>query len=172
MIKLIAISGLAVLAAVTAAQAVVTYSTKLETTPASAPVIAAAVTPAPAPAPRESAIPKGSDGHFWAQARVNSRDVRFLVDTGATAVALSPEDARSLGFSPAGLDYAYKVNTAAGPARAARVTLASITVDGAKVDDVEAYVIEGGLDVSLLGMSYLNRLKGYNFTPTSLVLLQ
>ncbi len=171
MLKLAVISCLAVLAAVTAAQAVMTYGDRTVAARSVAPVVAVAL-PAPAapPASRDGAIAKSADGHFWADARVNNRDIRFLVDTGATAVALSPDDARALGFSPGGLVYNYKVNTAAGPARAARVMLASISVDGARVDNVEAYVIENGLDASLLGMSYLGRLSGFTATPTQLVL--
>ena len=170
MLKLAVISCLAVLAAVTAAHAVVAYGDR--STAAHTPVVVASATaPAPAaPVSRDASIPKGPDGHYWAHARVNDRDVHFLVDTGATAVALSPADASNLGFSPGGLVYNYKVDTAAGPARAAKIYLASISVDGARVDNVEAYVIESGLDASLLGMSYLGRLSGFTATPTQLVL--
>jgi aspartyl protease family protein len=115
-------------------------------------------------------IVKGADGHFWAEAKVDGRAVRFLIDTGATAVALSQTDAKRLGIDTKGLDYSYKVMTASGQTRAASVKLASVSVAGAKVRDVEALVIENGLETSLLGMSYLGRLSSFQATPRALIL--
>jgi aspartyl protease family protein len=117
-----------------------------------------------------AAIAKSTDGHFWARGTVNGASVRFLVDTGATAVALTPADAERLGLTPADLNYSYRVVTAGGQARAASVKLASITVAGARLNNVDALVIEKGLDTSLLGMSYLGRLARFEATPQSLVL--
>lgn len=125
----------------------------------------------PTAAPAGSvAIPKAADGHFWASGQVNGSDVRFLVDTGATAVALTPADATRLGLKPADLHYGFQVVTAAGQARAAPVKLASITVAGARLENVDALVIERGLDTSLLGMTYLGRLSGFQATRKTLVL--
>jgi aspartyl protease family protein len=115
-------------------------------------------------------VVKSPDGHYWAEALVDGQRVRFLVDTGATAVALTIDDARRLGFNPSDLNYAYKVMTASGEARAAEVRLASISVGGARVDDVPAMVIEKGLPASLLGMSYLGRLSRFEATQTALIL--
>lgn len=115
-------------------------------------------------------IVKGADGHFWAEAKVDGRAVRFLIDTGATAVALSQTDAKRLGIDTKGLDYSYKVMTASGQTRAAKVQLASVSVAGAKVRDVDALVIESGLETSLLGMSYLGRLSSFQATPRALIL--
>ena len=117
-----------------------------------------------------ASIIKSADGHYWAEAQVNGRGVRFLVDTGASAVALTPEDARRLGFEPSGLDYAFDVSTASGKARAARIELASVSVAGARVHDVEAFVIERGLDTSLLGMTYLGRLSRFEASRNALIL--
>jgi len=139
-------------------------------TPVQAPAAVAAHDEQYASPGRSARIKKASDGHFWADAQVNRRKVRFLVDTGATAVALSPEDARRLGFPPGRLDYGHTVMTAGGEARAARITLESIDVDGVKVENVEAFVIEKGLDTSLLGMTYLGRLEKFQATRTALVL--
>lgn len=61
--------------------------------------------PAPAASGHATAISKASDGHYWAEGDVNGARVRFLVDTGATAVALTLEDAQRLGFKPEDLDY-------------------------------------------------------------------
>lgn len=117
-----------------------------------------------------ASITKSGDGHYWADGRVNGEKVRFLVDTGATAVALTPDDARRLGFDPAALAYTNRVVTAAGPARAASVKLASLTVSGARLDNVDALVIEKGLDTSLLGMTYLGRLASFQATRETLIL--
>jgi aspartyl protease family protein len=115
-------------------------------------------------------IPKGSDGHYWANGQVNGASVRFLVDTGATAVSLTPQDARRLGFNLGALTYSSHVTTAAGQARAASVKLASLTVSGARLENVDALVIEKGLDMSLLGMTYLGRLASFQATRQALIL--
>jgi aspartyl protease family protein len=120
------------------------------------------------PTPGSGAVAKGADGHFWADAQVNGQPVHFLVDTGATAVALTPEDAQRLGFKPADLKYGYNVTTAGGSSRAAAVTLTSVSVNGARLDDVQALVVADGLDVSLLGMSYLGRLTRFEATRDTL----
>ncbi|HEY3694682.1 TIGR02281 family clan AA aspartic protease [Phenylobacterium sp.] len=130
----------------------------------------ATMAPAPAAAEQAASISKASDGHYWAEADVNGARVRFLVDTGATAVALTALDAQRLGFAPKDLDYTYQVTTANGPARAAAVKLASVSVAGARVANVDALVIEKGLDTSLLGMTYLGRLSRFEATRSSLIL--
>jgi aspartyl protease family protein len=115
-------------------------------------------------------IPKAADGHYWADGQMNGAKVRFLVDTGATAVALTPADARRLGFDVRTLTYSSRVVTAAGSARAASVKLASLTVAGARLENVDALVIEKGLDTSLLGMTYLGRLASFQATRQALIL--
>ena len=165
------VAGLASLSALISAETVVVASQRI------APLRAAAAQ-ADAPAAQGEAtaasgpatIAKSADGHYWADGQVNGAAVRFLVDTGATAVALTPDDARRLGFSPANLTYGYKVVTAAGQARAASVRLASVTVAGARLDHVDALVIEKGLDTSLLGMTYLGRLASFQATRQALIL--
>ena len=117
-------------------------------------------------------VVKAADGHYWAEATVNGARVRFLVDTGATAVALTLADAQRLGLQPADLKYDANVITADGKARAAMVKLASVSVGGAHVDNVDAMVIEKGLQTSLLGMSYLGRLSRFEATPQALILRQ
>ena len=116
------------------------------------------------------AVPKASDGHYWAEGEVNGAPVRFLVDTGATAVALTPQDAERLGVDLSTLRYADSVVTAGGRARAAPIRLASVSVAGATLRDVDALVIEKGLDASLLGMSYLGRLSSFQATREALFL--
>ncbi|MDZ4374354.1 MAG: TIGR02281 family clan AA aspartic protease [Phenylobacterium sp.] len=126
--------------------------------------------------PGAGAVSKAADGHFWADAQVTKlttarpggETVRFLVDTGATAVALTPEDAARLGFEPKDLRYSHNVTTVGGSAQAAAVTLASVTINGARLENVQALVVSDGLDVSLLGMSYLGRLTRFEATRDTL----
>ena len=125
---------------------------------------------APADAPAAASIVKAADGHFWAEATVNGKAVRFLVDTGATTVALTHDDALRLGFNPKPEDYTYTVTTADGQTRAAPVRLSVVSVAGARVDNVDALVIEKGLTTSLLGMTYLGRLSKFEASQTSLIL--
>jgi aspartyl protease family protein len=119
---------------------------------------------------QSAAILKGADGHFWAQAEVNGAPIRFLVDTGATAVALTPDDAERLGLDVRDLKYGQRVTTATGRSRAAAVTLETLSVGEARLQNVSALVIEDGLDTSLLGMSYLGRLSGFEATRETLFL--
>lgn len=136
-----------------------------------APELRAAVAIAPqASMVQPASIAKGRDGHYWAEADVNGSRVRFLVDTGASAVALTPADARRLGIAVEKLDYTHKVVTASGQTRAASVKLGRVSVAGARLDNVDALVIEDGLESSLLGMSYLGRLASFEATQTSLIL--
>jgi aspartyl protease family protein len=120
--------------------------------------------------PEPARLVKAADGHYWADGQVNGAPVHFLVDTGASNVSLSLQDARRLGLAPSSLTYGEVVHTAAGVGRAARVRLKSVSVNGVRVTDVDALVIDGGLPASLLGMSYLGRLSRFEATPSSLVL--
>ena len=174
MLRLAAIAVIGAVSAAASAEAVIALTRDHPNPPLRQAEAAAAPAPAPsdaAPATGQAAwIDKSEDGHYWAEAAVNGEEVRFLVDTGASAVALTPEDAQRLGFDPSNLNYAFTVNTASGQARAAEVNLSSVMVAGAEVDNVQAYVIESGLKTSLLGMTYLGRLSQFEATKTSLIL--
>lgn len=115
-------------------------------------------------------IQRGADGHYWARARIGDRPVALLVDTGAAAVVLRPADARVLGLNPETLDYSQSVRTVSGIAQAASVTLSSVAVAGVEMRDVAALVVQADLPHSLLGMSFLGRLSGFEATPEGLVL--
>jgi len=97
-------------------------------------------------------------GHFTAAGSVNGYPVTFLVDTGATSVAINAAEARRLG-----VDYtagqAVGVQTAAGLVKAWRVTLNTVKVGGISVNQVEGLGVETGLSIPLLGMSFLNRME-------------
>jgi aspartyl protease family protein len=120
--------------------------------------------------PHEGRVAKSADGHYWALADVDGRTVRFLVDTGSSAVTLTASDAARLGIDLKQLAYNRPVFTAAGHERAASVTLNHIDIDGARVEQVKALVMKGAMPTSLLGMSYLGRLSRIEATPEALVL--
>jgi aspartyl protease family protein len=136
--------------------------------------------PATAPAGQLSAavidgtqieIKAADNGHFQTQAEINGRDVEVMIDTGATIVALSYEDAERAGIYLNDGDFTRSVSTANGIARIAPVKLDSVTVGGITVRDVPAAVAEPGrLRTSLLGMSFLSRLSRFDMRPGVLVL--
>ena len=134
----------------------------------------AATAPVPVTAPAAVAtaaqVVKSDDGHYWAQARIDGRAVRVLVDTGASVVVLTRADAGRLGVAPEPASFTGRIQTASGMVRAAPVRLNTVSVAGARVDRVEALVVEQGLEYSLLGMSYLGRLSAFEATPTGLTL--
>lgn len=104
----------------------------------------------------------GRGGHFLADAEINGRRVDVMVDTGATIVALTYEDARAAGVEPRSSDFTHRVQTANGVARVAPVTLERLQIGDILVRRVEAAVIEPGkLKVTLLGNSFLSRLSRY-----------
>jgi aspartyl protease family protein len=108
-------------------------------------------------------------GHVILDAAVNGAPVRMLVDTGASLVTLTPQDARAAGIAPRELVYNARVNTANGAARMAPVTLREIRIDQLTLYDVPAAVLEN-LNLSLLGMSFLTRLQGYEMRDGKLTI--
>lgn len=125
--------------------------------------------------PRTSAsvvsIPKDSrSGQYHYKGRVNSGYIDFLVDTGASAVALTESDARKAGLRPSDLQYNVPISTAGGRNYAARVTLDQVSLGGIMLRDVEALVVKEGLEVSLLGMTWLGQLQEVKATPSALLL--
>ncbi|MGH7124391.1 MAG: retropepsin-like aspartic protease family protein [Stellaceae bacterium] len=124
----------------------------------------------PPPAPNENVYRRARDGHFYVDADVNGVRIRFLVDTGATYVALSPADARSAGLQIFDSDYTARSSTANGVTRVAPVILRQVELDQLQLFDVRAVVLEKPMPVSLLGMSFLSRLEGYETRNDELVL--
>lgn len=116
-------------------------------------------------------IPKNpQDGQFWTQARVNTGSVRFLVDTGAGMVALTERDAKKAGIKTRGLDYNVTISTAGGENMAARIILDRVSVGAITVRDVEALIVPKGLDISLLGMTYLGELQSVQANRNTMTL--
>ena len=109
-------------------------------------------------------------GQFVVNATVNGTAVRFLIDTGATGIALSQRDAQRLGFDDDKLDYNTPILTANGMTRAAPITLESIQVGPLDAHGIHAWVNRGELDQSLLGMSYLSTLGRVEIRGDTLIL--
>lgn len=116
-------------------------------------------------------IPKDvRSGQYHYKGRVNSGYVDFLVDTGASAVALTATDARKAGLRASDLSYNVAISTAGGRNYAARVTLDQVALGGIILRDVEALVVKEGLETSLLGMTWLGQLQEVKATPNALLL--
>lgn len=116
------------------------------------------------------AIRRSGDGHFWLTAHVDGKPIRFLVDTGASMVALTRRDAETLGFDTASLKYGMRLQTANGTAWAAGISLGEVTVGSIRARDVAASVSREGLSDSLLGLTFLNRLSGYEVRRDTMIL--
>lgn len=104
-------------------------------------------------------IPRARDGHYHLTLTVGGTPVDFLVDTGATNIVLSQADARRLGFDPAALPYLGSARTANGTVRTARVALQDVALGDIRDARLPAYVTDGEMEGSLLGMDYLGRFR-------------
>ncbi len=107
-----------------------------------------------------SELRMGRDGHFHADAEINGRSIEVLVDTGATMVAMTYDDAERAGIYVKDSDYTMRVSTANGTGRVAPVTIDRISIGEITVRNVKGAVVEPGkLQKTLLGMSFLGRLS-------------
>lgn len=104
-------------------------------------------------------VPRGSDGHYHLMLTIDGTEIPFLVDTGATNVVLSQADARRLGIDPETLPYMGLAETANGTVRTAAVTLRDVALPPFHDPSLRAYVTDGQMDGSLLGMDYLGRFR-------------
>jgi len=152
------------------------YATQMHGgSPAPRMMTAGPVTPAQsAPAnSRSVVISPGRNGHFQIEGRVDGRRMDFMVDTGASLIALTERDAAMLGIHPAQRDYTAAVKTANGTVRAAPVELDMVEIDDIVVRNVAAMVLpEGALSDNLLGLSFLQRLRRFEYSGGKLVLEQ
>lgn len=133
-------------------------------------MVAARRVPAAPAGTRTLTIPAGRGGHFLVDARVEGTPVRFLVDTGVTGVVLSPSDARRIGLRVRERDYTRQARTAGGIVRTAPVRLGDVRIGPMTVRGVEATVNEQPMGISLLGMTFLSRLDGYEVAGDTLIL--
>lgn len=108
----------------------------------------------------EVTLRRAADGHFYADARINGREVRLLADTGASVIALTVEDAEEAGINVDQLDFNIQIATANGMAAAARVEIDSIRIGAIRRDNVMG-LVGRGLTQSLLGMNFFNSLSKF-----------
>ncbi|UYO44973.1 TIGR02281 family clan AA aspartic protease [Rhodopseudomonas palustris] len=122
---------------------------------------------------RSISIDRDPRGHFRTDGRIDGQRLSFMVDTGASVVALNESSAARFGLRPSRGDYTAKVSTANGQVKAARARIAMLDVGGLIVRDVDALVLpDEALSENLLGLSYLSKLKRFAYADGRMVLEQ
>lgn len=114
------------------------------------------------------AVPRAADGLFYVHGTVNGVVVRFLVDTGATSIVLTADDAARAGLAVRSDDYRYNASTVGGKTAMARVRVTRLATGATERRDVEAAVVNSGLTVSLLGQSWLAQLRSLSISGNTL----
>ena len=118
-------------------------------------------------------IPPDARGHFQTDGRIEGQRISFMIDTGASLVALNEKSAARFGLRPSRSDYNAIVSTANGTIKAARTRLAMIELGGLVVRDVDAMVLpDEALSENLLGLSFLSKLKRFEYANGKMVLEQ
>jgi aspartyl protease family protein len=120
------------------------------------------------PAAMEVEIGKSDGGGFYADGQVNGEPVRFLIDTGSSAIVLSPQDASRVHLPTGGLET--PAETANGVATGSEATAESVAVGPLKLTQVPVYVNSAPMSVSLLGLAFLNRLDSYEVHGDQMIL--
>jgi aspartyl protease family protein len=122
---------------------------------------------------RSLSIPRDSRGHFLTEGRIDGQRLDFMVDTGASVIALNETSAARFGLRPSRGDYNATVTTANGTIKAAHTRLAMVDIGGLVVRDVDAMVLpDEALSENLLGLSFLSRLKRFEYANGKMVLEQ
>jgi aspartyl protease family protein len=116
-------------------------------------------------------IPRRTNGHFVTHARINGTSIEMMVDTGASSVVLTPSDAKRAGIDTSRLTYSIPVSTANGRTMVALVQLRALSIGDLVIRNVQAHIASpGALFQSLLGMSFLSRLRSYEVKGGVLIL--
>ena len=147
---------------------------KIVPAPASASAVATASAENPPPSgTRSLSIPRDARGHFATEGRIDGQRLEFMIDTGASVVALNESSAARFGLRPTPGQYVANVTTANGKVKAARMRLAMVEVGDLVVRDVDAMVLpDQALSENLLGLSFLSKLKRFEFSNGQMVLEQ
>jgi aspartyl protease family protein len=147
---------------------------KITPAPASATAATAASTDVPPQSgARTLSIPRDARGHFATEGRIDGQRLAFMIDTGASVVALNESSAARFGLRPTPGQYTAAVTTANGTVKAARMRLAMIEVGGLIVRDVDAMVLpDQALSENLLGLSFLSKLRRFEYANGQMVLEQ
>ena len=120
---------------------------------------------------REVTLDAGRNGHFYSTAYVNGSPIDVLVDTGASFVSLTYDDARKIGLRLSKHDFTMRMRTANGTSRAAPVVLDKVRIGDIIIRDVRASVgLPGTKHITLLGMSFLGKLKSVDLRGRNLIL--
>ncbi|MBR0779493.1 TIGR02281 family clan AA aspartic protease [Bradyrhizobium diazoefficiens] len=139
----------------------------------SAPRTTIALASTPQASGRTFSIPRSGRGHFETEGRIDGQRIGFMVDTGASVVALNETSAARFGLRPSRGEYNANVSTANGTIKAARARIAMLEVGGLVVRDVDAMVLpDEALSENLLGLSFLSRLKRFEYANGQMVLEQ
>jgi len=117
-------------------------------------------------------VPRSPDGHYYLTLDINDAPVNFVVDTGASQVVLTQNDARRVGLNPDELRYLGTANTANGIVQTASVRLDEVSLGGITDTSVRAVVNGGQMDTSLLGMTYLSAFDSIAISNNELVLIR
>jgi aspartyl protease family protein len=119
----------------------------------------------------QESIQRSNRGHYEATFKLNNARVEGLIDTGATTIAINETTARKAGIRLNRKDFKYPVRTANGETMGAITTIEQVSIGSIRIRDVEAMVLDDkSLSHTLIGMSFLNRLKGFEFVSGNLVL--
>ena len=118
----------------------------------------------------ETLLPRAEDGHFYADVTIDGTSTQMLVDTGATTIALTGEDAEAMGISWNPDEVHPVAEGANGPVYGVRVTLGLVQLGDLEARDVEATVVPEGLGISLLGQSFLSRIQHVEMEQDRMVL--
>jgi aspartyl protease family protein len=149
---------------------------KMTPAPAAATTAARKMVPAETVAQagiRSLSIPRDARGHFATEGRIDGQRIAFMVDTGASVIALNESSAARFGLRPARGDYKASVTTANGTIKAAPTRLAMVDIGGLVVRDVDAMVLpDEALSENLLGLSFLSKLKRFEYANGKMVLEQ
>jgi aspartyl protease family protein len=147
---------------------------KITPAPASASAVANIATDAPPQnGTRSLSIPRDARGHFAAEGRIDGQRLAFMIDTGASVVALNESSAARFGLRPTPGQYTAAVTTANGTVKAARMRLPMVEVGDLIVRDVDAMVLpDRALSENLLGLSFLSKLKRFAYANGQMVLEQ
>ena len=122
---------------------------------------------------RSLIIPRDPRGHFLTEGRIDGQRIGFMVDTGASVVALNETSAARFGLRPVPNQYTAMVSTANGTIKAARARLDRVEIGGLVVRDVDAMVLpDEALSENLLGLSFLSKLKRFEYANGTMVLEQ
>jgi aspartyl protease family protein len=136
--------------------------------PTAAPAVAVAQSGS-----RNISLSPDGRGHFQTEGRIDGQRIQFMVDTGASLVALNEKSAARFGLRPSPGDYNATVTTANGTIKAARTRLAMVEIGELTVRDVDAMVLpDEALSENLLGLSFLSKLRRYEYANGRLVLEQ